>query len=224
MCFSATASFTAGTLLTITGVASIVKSPHRSQLIFAAIPLLFGIQQIAEGILWITLPNPQYLNIQKIFTYIFLFFAQILWPIWVPIAFFLLERNTKRKNMQKIPILAGFVVALYLLYCLLNYNVSAKIEQKHIAYIQDYPSVFRVYGFVFYGFSTIFPPFLSHFRRMWIFGIAVIISYVVSAIFYEHYVFSVWCFFASIISVITYLIILKLGREEQRRLSAVSDI
>jgi hypothetical protein len=51
MCFSAHVSFIAGGLLTIVGVASILKASHRSQRLFAAIPLLFGVQQIVEGML-----------------------------------------------------------------------------------------------------------------------------------------------------------------------------
>lgn len=78
MCFSATASFGAGVVLTVIGVASIKKTHHPTQLLFASIPFIFGVQQIAEGILWLTLPNPDYVSTQKIFTHIFLFFAQIL--------------------------------------------------------------------------------------------------------------------------------------------------
>jgi hypothetical protein len=70
--------------------------------LFASIPLIFGVQQIAEGILWLTLPNSEYLTIQKIFTYVYLFFAQIVWPIWVPIAILLLEKEATRKNIQKV--------------------------------------------------------------------------------------------------------------------------
>ena len=55
MCFSANASFGAGVVLTIIGVAAIKKVQHPSQILFASIPLLFAVQQISEGILWITL-------------------------------------------------------------------------------------------------------------------------------------------------------------------------
>jgi hypothetical protein len=44
MCFSATASFVAGTTLSTIGVVTITKVKQRSELPFALIPLLFGIQ------------------------------------------------------------------------------------------------------------------------------------------------------------------------------------
>ena len=60
MCFSATASFTAGAVLLGVGtltLRSALASRHshrRRDLPFAAIPLLFAIQQLIEGVVWLT--------------------------------------------------------------------------------------------------------------------------------------------------------------------------
>ena len=78
MCFSAGASFAGGVLISAIGVASIREVYKPSQLVFASIPLFFGVQQIVEGCLWVTLPNNDYLNIQKIATHCFLIMAQVL--------------------------------------------------------------------------------------------------------------------------------------------------
>ncbi|MCH7411656.1 hypothetical protein MM239_19880 [Belliella sp. DSM 111904] len=216
MCFSTSVSIGAGVVLTIVGVASIKKTHHNSQLLFSSIPLLFGVQQMAEGILWLTLPNLGYEITQKIFTYIFLFFAQFLWPVWVPISILLLEKKGTRKNIQKVLVGAGILVGIYLLYCLFTFHVEAKIVGHHIVYIQDYPSSLRIYGMLLYGLATILPPFFSHIKRMKLFGIAVIVSYAVSAIFYEHYILSVWCFFAAIVSLSIYAIMTNISKEKPR--------
>jgi len=216
MCFSASASLVAGAVLTIIGVATIKKSHHSSQLLFASIPFIFGIQQIAEGVLWLTLPNPDYINTQKIFTYIFLFIAQIIWPILAPISILLLEKNTKRKNIQRVLVAAGIIVALYLAYCLVTFNVEAKIEEHHITYLLDYPPSLRNFGIILYAIATLLPPFFSHIKRMWIFGLAVLISYIISELFYDQYVLSVWCFFASIISLSIYIIMVHLKNINQK--------
>lgn len=221
MCFSASASFSAGAVLTIIGVASIKKTQHTSQLLFASIPFVFGVQQIAEGILWLTLPNPDNVNIQKIFTYIYLVFAQTIWPILVPIAILALEKDTSRKSIQKIFVGAGLIVGLYLTYCLLSYHVEAKIIGKHIKYLQAYPDSLRKYVIVLYALATIIPTFFSHIKRMWILGICILISYVVTAIFYEHYILSVWCFFSSIISLSIYAIMVAISNAQQRRVSGI---
>ena len=41
-------------------------------------------------------------------------------------------------------------------------------------------------------------------------GAAILISYIITAIFYEHYILSVWCFFSAILSVSVYLITLEI--------------
>lgn len=216
MCFSASASFGAGLVLSVIGVVSIKKAEHRSQWLFASIPLIFAVQQISEGILWLALPQPDLLNTQKIFTHIFLLFAQIIWPIWVPIAILLLEKNSTRKNIQKVLIAAGLVVGIYLGYCLLAFHVESSIIGHHISYQQDYPTAFKGFGIVFYAMATIVPTFLSHIKRMWILGLTILISYIITRIFYEHYVLSVWCFFSSIISISVYLIMLELSNQQKK--------
>jgi hypothetical protein len=222
MCFSASASFGAGVVLTVIGVASIKKTQHPAQLLFSSIPLIFGVQQIAEGVLWLTLPNPEDVNTQKIFTYIFLLFAQVVWPIWVPIAILLVEKSKTRKNIQKVLVGAGLLVGVYLAYCLMTFDVQAKIVGYHISYIQDYPPTLKIYGIILYGMATIAPSFFSHIKRMWMLGATVLVSYIVTAIFYEHYILSVWCFFSSIISLSIYAIMIEISNTERKNLATIN--
>jgi hypothetical protein len=210
MCFSATASFGAGVVLSVIGVASMTKIKHPSQILFASIPLLFAVQQISEGILWITLPNPAYAALSQVMTYVFLFFAQFFWPLWVPIAILMLEKESKRKRFQKVLVGMGMIVAFYFAYCLVNYPVHATIVGYHVTYKVEYPNLLGRYGGILYLIATVAPPFFSHIKRMWMFGVSMFISYLITAIFYDHYVVSVWCFFASIISISIYAIMIEI--------------
>ena len=54
MCFSATASFIAGVSLSVFGVATVKKAKRKAEIPFAMIPLFFGVQQIIEGMLWLS--------------------------------------------------------------------------------------------------------------------------------------------------------------------------
>lgn len=218
MCFSATASFGAGIILTVIGAAAIKKTNHQSQLLFASIPLLFGVQQLSEGILWLALPNPEYENIQIAFTYIYLFFALSLWPIWVPIAILLLEKEATRKNIQRFFVASGFIVGIYMTYCLFSFHVEAKIIGKHIHYTQEYPENTRILSFVLYGLATIAPSFFSHIKRMWLLGMTIFISYVITYIFFNQYVLSVWCFFSSIISLSVYAILIEISNTDSKKI------
>jgi len=219
MCFSATASFTAGAVLTVIGVASIKKTNHKSQLLFASIPLIFGVQQFAEGVLWLTLPNSDLISIQKVATFIYVGFAQVVWPICVPIAILHLEKRKSRKWTQRILVGAGLLLGGYLAYCLLIYPVEGKIIEYHIAYTLDYPNELRIFVITLYPLATIAPPFFSNIKRMWILGVTILFAYLVTAIFYENYLLSVWCFFSSVISISIYFIIKKIvDLDKQKRL------
>lgn len=206
MCFSATASFSAGIVLSAIGIASLKKVQEPSQIPFAGIPLIFAIQQICEGILWLALTDPEYAYLRQFSTYAFLFFAQVVWPIWVPFSIILLEKKEKRKNIAKLMVVIGGMVSIYLAYCLVSYNVEGNIIGHHIAYTQDYPKGLRYFGGLLYIISTITPPFFSGIKRMWSLGFAIFVSYIITIVFYEAYIVSVWCFFASIISLSVYAI------------------
>ena len=212
MCFSATASFGVGIVLSVIGVASIKKVWHRSQIVFAATPLIFAVQQFAEGILWVTLPDPACASVQHVITHLFLFFAQIVWPIWVPVAVLLLEQEETRKKMQKALVGVGILVSGYLGYCMLSYHVQAKIIGYHVTYQQDFPAAFRNYIGALYVIVTVAPPFFSHIKKIWLLGLTTFISYIVTTIFYDNYLVSVWCFFASVISASIYVVMIEINK------------
>jgi len=54
MCFSAPASFIAGTAHSVIGGAAHRKTRAKSVIPFAMIPFLFGIRQLTEGVVWLT--------------------------------------------------------------------------------------------------------------------------------------------------------------------------
>lgn len=201
MCFSATASFTTGVILTTIGTVSIKKTNSANEVPFASIPLLFGLQQLTEGLLWMSIPNTEKHLTKEIATYTFLFFAQILWPILVPVSLYLIEKNKNKKKPQLLFIILGIGISSYLTYCLMIYPVDVIIENAHILYIQEYPKQFKPLGAVIYISVTILPPFFSSVKKMWLIGLAILLSYIISTMFYENYLVSVWCFFAAIISV-----------------------
>jgi hypothetical protein len=215
MCFSASASFGAGIVLSAVGIASIKKAQSTSQIAFASIPLIFSAQQITEGLLWLALSSSTFNSLQNVTTYIFLFIAQVIWPIAVPLAILLLDKKGNRKIIQKILVGIGAIVSIYLAYCLLSFNVEAKIIGYHISYEQDYPKALARYGGIFYIIATVAPSIFSGIKKMWLLGTTILISYIITTIFYVDYIVSVWCFFASVISVTIFIIIHGLQRSDQ---------
>jgi hypothetical protein len=206
MCFSAGASFGAGLVLTGIGVASIRKVKQTSQLAFASIPLIFAIQQFSEGFLWLSFTNPFFSAWQGPTSCLFIVFAQMVWPLWVPLSILLLDEKAKRKPFEKILVILGSIIAVYMGYSLISNPLQVKIEGRHMVYLQPYLEDIRLYGAILYMVVTIVPPFVSAIRRMWTLGTAVLVSYIVTAVFYTDYVISVWCFFASVISISVYAV------------------
>lgn len=114
----------------------------------------------------------------------------------------------------------GTCISLYLLYCLVVYEVSAKIHAGHIQYKLNFPLAFAWISGVFYFAPTVLTLFASSFKRMWLLGIAILASFAVAKIFYEEHLISVWCFFAAVIS-IAILGILAKSKSEDKMLKRI---
>lgn len=218
MCFSAAASFGAGVVLSVIGFFSMKKAKFPSEMMFAGIPFLFAVQQTAEGILWLTLANGKAVLLQNSMTYLYLVIAQIIWPIWIPAAVLLLEKEQILKRIQKILAVTGSFVSLYMIYYLFNYKINASIDHYHIRYIENYPQMFSVIGSALYVIATVGPTFLSSTKHMRVLGTCLMLSYIISILFYEDYLVSVWCFFASIISISVYLIMHELQKSHLKEI------
>jgi hypothetical protein len=219
MCFSASSSFGAAIVISTIGVMAIKKVSTPAHYFFALIPLFFAMQQFAEGFLWLALTDSSYAPLEWTATYFFLFFAQVVWPFWIPFSIYMLEKESKNIHILKILIVLGGIVSLYLAYCLVTFYVKATIIGQHISYQQDYPAVFNKYSGLLYIFATVLPPYFSSFKKVWILSFAIFISYIITTILYDDYIVSVWCFFASIISMLILWLMQEVNSPRQAELT-----
>lgn len=213
MCFSTSASFGAGVVLSTIGVITFKKVEAKSQLVFASIPFIFAVQQISEGFLWLALSDPNYAFLEKFTSHSFIFFAQVVWPIFVPLGVFLLNKEDK---IQKLFLAVGIVISLYLAFSLFTYGIQAKIDQHHILYMHKNPMKIWHIGSVFYFMATILPLLFSRIKGMKVLGLTILLSYLLAFLIYKRHFLSVWCFFSSLISIIILLIIVRVNRKETR--------
>lgn len=210
MCFSAEASFGASGVILAAGVVSIAKARKRSQVPFAAIPLIFSVQQAIEGLLWVALSNSEYAQWRSPATYFFLFFAQIIWPLWVPFSLLLLESHTQRKRILRGFLCVGALISAYFAYRLVFWGAQAHIVSHHITYENDFPFYWVILSGVFYVAATLLPPFVSQTRKMAVFGSSLTASFIVTILFYYQFLTSVWCFFAALMSVVIIFVVREL--------------
>jgi len=199
MCFSATASFIAGGALSATGLLTLSKAKERKELPLASIPLLFGIQQLIDGIVWISFGVPA-LNTAAIYAYAL--FAFVLWPIFIPLSLIAIETKKVRRELLEALSLVGLFVGVFFLYFILFGTVAAHIANQCVVYEAPHPYRFEILAFFLIAICGSF--FASSKKILNLFGGALFVSFVVSGWFYLNSFSSVWCFFAAILSVIIY--------------------
>jgi len=207
MCFSAGASFAGGALIMTIGVMTVRSNSDPSRRVFAAMPLIFGVQQVSEGFVWLALQSSGHDLMLSIATYVFLLAAVVLWPFYVPLSVLLMEKETTRRRAL-IPFLAvGVLVSFYYGFRLVTNEIVPLISSHHIKYTGEFPKKWATTVSGGYLAATLIPIFISSHRKMWLMGLLMTLSCLVTVIFYKEYLTSVWCFFAAFISVVIWLIV-----------------
>jgi hypothetical protein len=201
MCFCAAASFTAGAVLTIIGVATLKSTKRKEEVFFAMIPLLFGLQQFIEGFLWLSFQYEEKL-INVVLTYVFVLFSHVLWPVFIPFSIGHMETVPWRKKVIRGFQLTGIAVAVYLLYFIVRYPINSEIRE-HIVYV--FPHFHIPPVLVLYIAATCLSALFSSQRIVMFFGVLAFVLFVVAFWFYYVAFFSVWCFFAAILSAVIFL-------------------
>jgi hypothetical protein len=202
MCFSASASVIAGASLPAVGVAALRNTEARREHPLAAIPLLFGIQQLTEGVIWLTLSHDAP-ALKQAMTYVYSGFSRVLWPMYVPFAVGVLEAVRWRKKTLWAFEAAGVAVGLYLLYSIVTRPLVAGIVGQHIVY--ESPHFYLVPVMVLYLAATCVSCFFSSHGFVKLFGVLSLLSFIAAYIVHVEALVSIWCFFAAILSLLIYL-------------------
>jgi heme/copper-type cytochrome/quinol oxidase subunit 4 len=211
MCFSYGISFTVSIALAVIGTAAIKRTSRKSELLFAAIPLLFSLQQLVEGVIWLQLlkSGDTYWLAQA-----YTLFVGMLWPVMAPLSIWLLEPKRINRCMM-LPVLAtGIGIALYTAYALWQFPVTTRIAEYCISY--EYPVPQPHLMLVAYIIATCAAFFIaSDSFIVWLGGINLA-AFAASYYIYSYDLTSVWCFFAAIISGMIYLYFDQHGRREAK--------
>lgn len=210
MCFSATASFVTAGVTGIIGIASLMRASDRSQLLLAAVPVVFGTQQVIEGLLWLNLPMASDRAGVSTLTLLFLLFAEVFWPVYMPLAVLLIEPDARRRTLMLPWLALGAAVATYLAWGILARPLGASILGEHVVYVTDNKFSFAA-GVAYVGVIAI-PFVLSTQRIIGLFGTVVLAGWATAYFFYWEALVSVWCFFAAAASTVILLHFEKLAR------------
>jgi len=202
MCFSATASFTAGVLLLGIGTLTLRAAHSPRALPFAGIPLLFALQQLIEGVIWLTFRIEAPL-LNTVMTHVYSFFSHVLWPVYLPMAVLMIEPPGPRRRALIAFAVAGAALGAYLLYVLVAFPVVSRPTGQHVEYVS--PHFFAAAVMTLYLVSTTVSPLLSTHRVVKVFGTLALLSFGAAYYFYAKWFISVWCFFAALLSIVIYV-------------------
>ncbi|MCU9838872.1 hypothetical protein OEZ49_13925 [Ruegeria sp. WL0004] len=221
MCFSATASFVAGTVLIAGGAVSLRRARDlRSRFLgFGAFPLLFGIQQMSEGVLWLSLDSPDVAQPGGA-ALVFLFFAYWFWPFWVPLSAALVEPDRTRQRLFEGLSAFGFCLgaALYLPVLVDPDTLDICLVRHSIQY--ENPVMFpgeaaKTVVRLVYALVICLPLLGSSHRQVRIFGALIVASVAAGFVFAAYAFTSIWCFLAALISGYIVYMMYALARDDR---------
>ena len=220
MCFSATASFTAAAVLVTAGVVSIHRAfrTDRRYIAICALPLLFGIQQFLEGMVWIAGAGQDRGLIDK-FSLGDMFFSWLAWPVWVPFSTYFLEPNRRKPIYLVFAIAGGMLGAVqYFPYFAHDGWLVTRFLKHAISYegVELFDFIIgRQATYLIYLIITITPLLISSDRAVNIFGLLVSVVLGVTYFFFSFAYVSVFCFGGAVMSL--YLVYMIFTKDRRRR-------
>lgn len=171
---------------------------------YAAIQMLFGLQQAAEGIVWTSMGKDSslWLGLQGIGVMLFLGFALVVWPTWVPWSVLNIETDEKKRLVLKIMGLVGLCVSATTMWFLYTAQPVPHIVGQCMAYSLNGISrnVPPNLDAVLYLVTVPFPFFISTDRKVKMTGALITVGLILSHIINKEASTSIWCFFAAIAS------------------------
>lgn len=207
MCFSATVSFSAAAVLVTTGAYAVQQArslelPYR---LLALTPVLFGIQQGFEGMVWREIDLG---TAEAAIPYAmgFHFFSHFLWLWWFPLCSLLIEPGKIRRRIFLGFGLFGAFAGGLVYFTILFHPEWMSVGVREHSIIYHVTSTYRgpvsvpIPASALYALVVLVPLLFSSERNLQVFGILVVISVVLASMFYGYAFVSVWCFFVAVLS------------------------
>lgn len=224
MCFSAEASLGVAAALLPAGAYGVVaaRRTDRRYLPLAAVPVLFGVQQVCEAAVWAGLDRGDP-GAARAASVGFLFFALAVWPAWVPLAVATVEPDGRKRAAFLLLAAAGVLVG-----CVYYLPVAADggrglnpaVVGHSVRY--DFPAGPGPGWFwpALYLVAVAGPLLLSSDRRLRPLGVAVVAAAGVAYLAFREAFASVWCFLAAALS--AYLVYVLYRLPTHRPVSGMS--
>lgn len=213
MCYSTAVSFTSAVVLTIGGLVCLKRMGgfNPANGVLPLLPLLFGIQQGIEGLVWWSLGahDPELLRASALG---FLFFSHVLWPVAIPFSCYLAEPLHQHKGLFLLLTLLGAVFALSTYTPLLLNPGWLVVSDIHHSLVYRTTLLYdallpRPVVTLAYTAIVLLPLLLSVRHNYRVLGLLMLLAAMLTAAMFKLAFISVWCFFAALLSLYIYYIV-----------------
>lgn len=220
MCFSAAVSFSAAAALIPAGGVALYRASKvdRRYLPLCGLPILFGVQQFLEGMVWSAGAHADAATVAR-YSLAYMFFSWLAWPIWVPVSGLFLEPS-RRRPLYLTFVIAGAILGgvLYIPYFahdgwLVTRFLDYAIRYEDIELLDAITR--REVTYMIYVTIIILPLLISSAREARIFGVLVAVVLAITYLFFRYAYVSVFCFGGAIVSAyLVYMIFTKAPPEK----------
>ena len=214
MCFSAEASYISAAILIPAGSVAIHRAYNKNQkyLALSFLPLLFGLQQLFEGLIWIGYRSGDQSWVEG-FSLAYMFFAWLAWPVWVPFSTFFLEPCRRRYLYLVFAILGGMLGGVqYVPYFAHDNWLVTRVLENAISYegtILFDLIMGREITNIVYLFVILAPLLTSSEMEARVFGALLSFVALVTYLVYTHAYVSAFCFGAALMSAYLLFIVFR---------------
>jgi len=212
MCFSPDVDLVGGAAIAAIGIDTLRHVEHRSEWPLAALPIVFGLHQMTEAVVWWGLDERVATRVGDGAAWLYLAVAFGLLPWFVPWVIRRLEPDPLRRRYASALVVAGVLVSVYLMVPVIRGPIHVVDGGFYLSY-----SVSLTFGGVVtaaYVATTCGSLLLSSDRYLVRYGIANLIAVTVLSVLLDRGVISLWCVWAAITSI---AIAVHLRRTDQHR-------
>lgn len=201
---------TAGILVSGLGVDALSHVTKREQKPLAALPLLLGIHQLVETVVWWHVDGqaPAYASSAAVFVYLLIALGVV--PLLVPYAF--LRLKLTRPSLAWTCLAAGVATVCLTMRGIGNGPMTARDAGHHLAYSLTVPH--NEIALPLYVVATCLPAIASRHVLLRLFGVMNLIVVCVLIMLTQNGVISLWCVWAAIASLLICIYLRRQARAE----------
>jgi hypothetical protein len=198
VCFSPEADLVAGLAITGIGINALSHIRHRRELPLASIPVLLGVHQLIETLVWWGERGVVSAETGTVAMWAYLIIAFCVLPVMIPAGVMGIEPTAKRRWLMSVMLATGVAVSVVLLVQMVRGPVTVTEQRFHLYYEANLTLGGPIVAL--YMAAVCVPLLISRYRHVVYFGVANLVAAVFLAMAIQSGFTSIWCAWAAVAS------------------------